>query len=630
MRGFKESAVAFFKRGGHNHDGSNSTKVDFSKYTPEDVRVLSEILKNTDTDIAGASLGGGDAAEVITGATTSPDGKFITSTVDPPKDLVASGDIFFKGTERVFMDIEWSAPPVRDFYYDEYYFDYYYPHDFGDSVDHYEVALQKEGEPLSDHRTVTRNTSMRFWDVDPAINYRIYVWAVNSMNYQSLYATTTTVTPDINTVYVSEKNRSIIENGGFEDGLTWWTFYATGGTFSIDTATWVYEGTNSLKYAGTAGDIGQVWSNLIPVTPGLKYDFSYYAVSTNAGITINTELSWLDEDNNIISVWDYGTYDTLNPSGASSDEFNRRPLDIEFPTAPVNAVGALLVITIDAGSTGDTYIDNVRFEEVSSFEGAVLHTDSTDQVPRVDIAGHYHISAPRERSYAGATSEDIGFHPRVTFDETYTDKNLGHQERLILSSGVPQVADTALYTNHDVGESQLVLLSSPSDPTLTDGQGRSELRYHENFTDDSKNIYSLPLGLVAYGYKSTDETGIGATERILITTSADTTYYSDRVYRFTYNTGYMLFSDTGTIFTLRFDIDSVTRQGQRITGTYLHQNYASHTALWSPSTDVTGVSRVTLQRTAGTGTVDVMLTGTNYMFFGVEDVGSQYIHDLNP
>src|SRR4030042_1117090 len=251
MRGFKESAVSFFKRGGHNHDGSNSTKVDFSKYTPEDVRVLSEILKNTDTDIAGASLGGGDAAEVITGATTSPDGKFITSTVDPPKDLVASGDIFFKGTERVFMDIEWSAPPVRDFYYDEYYFYYYYPHDFGDSVDHYEVALQKEGEPLSDHRTVTRNTSMRFWDVDPAINYRVYVWAVNS-----------------------------------------------------------------LKYAGTAGDIGQVWSNFIPVTPGLKYDFSYYAVSTNASITINTELSWLDEDNNIISVWDYGTYDTLNPSGA--------------------------------------------------------------------------------------------------------------------------------------------------------------------------------------------------------------------------------------------------------------------------------------------------------------------------
>lgn len=39
-----ERQLGFFKRGGHKHDGEDSTKVDFSNYTAEDVAALNDLL----------------------------------------------------------------------------------------------------------------------------------------------------------------------------------------------------------------------------------------------------------------------------------------------------------------------------------------------------------------------------------------------------------------------------------------------------------------------------------------------------------------------------------------------------------------------------------------------------------
>jgi hypothetical protein len=635
MRGIKESAIAFFKRGGHNHDGKNSTKVDFSHYEPGDVRILAELLRTNEATGAGTGGNGTEDAAATISATTSAGqlvaGKFVSTSVDPPKNVQTYTSVAFKGHERVYIDVEWEAPPVKDFQYDEYYFNYLYPHDYGESVDHYEVALQKEGELESDFRTTTRNTKIRFWDVDPNFEYRVYVWAVNSLNYQSLYETQTITSSDIRTVYTSEKNRTLIANGGFEDGLTEWVFNAGGGTFSIDTATWVYEGTNSLKWVGDNGETGTIYSQGVPVSEGLSYDFSYYAVVTDASGEIDSNLIWYDANDNDFATIDLGDYSSLLPAGPSATDFNRRPLSDNdtFIVAPAGAVYAVLEINfVSTFTTTSFYIDNIIFEEVSTLQGAALRTDAQDKTPHIAIQDHYNILAPRQRSYAP-------HHPRITFDEDYIsagklNETEGNQEKLVISSGIPNVADSALYTNHDVGESQLVLLSSPAAPAGDIGQQRQELRYIENYTDGFQKSHSMPLGLVAYAQKDADETTIGGTERILITTGTgnETTYFADRIYRFTFNTGYFYFSDSNTPFNLRFQVDAVNRHQFRFMSISGHQGWGSWSGLWSPTADVVGVTRMTLQRVAGTGTCDMLNITTN-TFFGVEDVGSQFIHDLN-
>ena len=158
----KETAVTFYKSKGHNHDGRNSTKVDFTKYSNDELRVLADLLDEARKGRPG------DAADVISGA-DSVGKETVYTNVDPPSDLVLTTGKTFDGHERTYIDAEWAAPPVYDFYYDEYYFDPYNSSNVmnGANIVAYHVAIQKEGEPESDHRTITKNTKIRFWDVDP-------------------------------------------------------------------------------------------------------------------------------------------------------------------------------------------------------------------------------------------------------------------------------------------------------------------------------------------------------------------------------------------------------------------------------------------------------------------------------
>jgi hypothetical protein len=88
-----ESAVIFHRRSGHNHDGENSTKVDFSTYSDEELRPILERLGQTDVNIGGedtSSSGGTSGGS--TGATTGLDSIYFHM----PGEIYSSPDIVAK------------------------------------------------------------------------------------------------------------------------------------------------------------------------------------------------------------------------------------------------------------------------------------------------------------------------------------------------------------------------------------------------------------------------------------------------------------------------------------------------------------------------------------------------------
>ena len=89
--GIPENQVTYYKTQGHNHDGENSTLIDFSKYDLGDIIDMSQfnsaVLSSVENAVIkpkGIIVGIGDAVLDLDGSDPSaPTGVTVTSTADP-------------------------------------------------------------------------------------------------------------------------------------------------------------------------------------------------------------------------------------------------------------------------------------------------------------------------------------------------------------------------------------------------------------------------------------------------------------------------------------------------------------------------------------------------------------------
>lgn len=188
-----ESQIAFHMVGGHSHDGENSTKIDFSKYDPEDFGPIADRVIQVITNggnPATASDNGQDPILTI-GDTV------VMNKVDPPTGLVLTTGSIFTNYETVYIDAQWEVADDRsgnDFvstsYFDAYldvnYVQYGNPKDYFGQVVEYEVKLFRQGSAVSERTIRTVSTFCRFEPVDPSTDYTVEVRSVNPINIKSL------------------------------------------------------------------------------------------------------------------------------------------------------------------------------------------------------------------------------------------------------------------------------------------------------------------------------------------------------------------------------------------------------------------------------------------------------------
>lgn len=182
--GNAENWLTYFTRGGHSHDGENSTKIDFSKYTEEDIaelrRALGEIKYNFQTGIVhfpeGITIGNGSGG--------SNGGTHISNQVPPPTTLNWSSAVASIEYEHVYGDVSWAAPSAATNIY-------------GSQDLEYEVTLQKvttndvNATPRSSYydgapRIIrVKGLTTRFSNLDPGAYYDVAVRSVNTINIYS-------------------------------------------------------------------------------------------------------------------------------------------------------------------------------------------------------------------------------------------------------------------------------------------------------------------------------------------------------------------------------------------------------------------------------------------------------------
>lgn len=166
MGDIAETRITHYKVGGHSHNGENSTKVDFSNYTLDDLGPLKDAIK----DIIGGTINGGDTGP------GGPGGVPILSYTPKPRNLTLTTGVTITETgEVVWIEATWEPPDPNDPY--------------STSVGSYEVILFKEDRVTGirgvAQNQVTSSTSIKFQPVEANTYYGVEVRGINRVGFFS-------------------------------------------------------------------------------------------------------------------------------------------------------------------------------------------------------------------------------------------------------------------------------------------------------------------------------------------------------------------------------------------------------------------------------------------------------------
>jgi len=617
----KETSVAHQRVGGHNHDGTNSTKVDFSKYTSVELFKIAELLKDAEISEMSAVQTEDTDAE----PTMQIGDQYIADDINPPQFPTASTGVDFDVYERVWLDISWEEPylwaPEANDYHQMYYWNEYYPSVTVSDVNEYEVAVApSDQESIPDTRYRTKNTQIRIENVLPDTEYRYYIWAINSLNAESLYETGTVTSESIYNIISAGKRADLVIDGGFEDADTPddWTF-TTGGSSFTRSATESQAGSYSMLIAGTAStDWTALGPFMGPVVEGTYYDPSIWIHSLSGTLhDVSFRVRWYDSDQAWISTTvaytlDDGPWSYIWLLMVSED----------FILAPAGAAYARIEIICDVSvGTPSLYVDTLRFEQVSFADGMGWRTDSPGQTPHIAVNGHHAIEAPR----ANGTTSNPGGVNFYESEEPFHDLALASDPQLVTEIKAGPV-DSTLSANVNPESATLRVVSRQlhddgSGPSGTQ-QGIADVEL--TIDDDDKRTRSLPRGIVGMEDISATAGPTSGTGITYIKTISDVQWEDQRIYRFSIEAHVWAGTVAGDQFRIGFQINSTDRWRKSFKVPSSGGSMAPFTTgIWT--SDLTGVydARCYMQRISGTGTLQCQnfpQDGENSKFI-VEDIG---------
>jgi len=288
MKSFSEQFLSFFKKGGHNHDGENSTPIDITKYSESDFAPLqNRIIENINIPVN---------LEFPSGVTIGT--TYIFDAVPPPSGLILTTGENFVNYEQVWVKATWTAPALEDGVedIDNDNFDDTAPPAYSDQAIEYEVTLYPTSSPGEENVQRTKNTYVTFQPLEPVIEYTVEVRSVSQLGVKS-NAITDTITSSVDTTAPGQVT-GVSLSSGFKTALLTWTAnteadvknsrgkydieFDTANTFNtgnlrqeentgtvvsfsdLDTGTTYYARVRAVDSSGNQG----TWSATVNTTPG--------------------------------------------------------------------------------------------------------------------------------------------------------------------------------------------------------------------------------------------------------------------------------------------------------------------------------------------------------------------------